>query len=243
MLSFCTSAAKIVLSAVGAPVRHVVRQAAHRAAVHHGPHLNVHHAAMRTGVPPPGAGAPTCAHVPGNALPAGPGHALVPGPASGPVHAGKGAEYSHGRANNGGASGLGTRPGIGSPGIGSPGMATASAIPHIAGAGVLAGTLLLVGSAAGVGLASWSAAPGQQESIVPSMQFDPAAIALPAFSMMLSPAAAGAGSGGSGTAADPGLASPAPLPNTVSVAEPASLSLVGVGAAAALAARRRMRRR
>ncbi len=244
MLNFCTSAAKTVLSAAGAPVRHFVRQVTHRAAVHHVPHLHVHHAAVRAGVPHPGAVAPTCAHAPGNALPAGPGHALVPGPASRPVHGGNGAEYAHAGASNGGASGLGTRPGIGSLGAARAGTATAIGSPLAAGAGLLAGTLALGGLTAAAALAFWSAVPGQQAPIVPAMQLDYAAVAPSLFSMTPSPAAgAGLVAAVPDIAADPGLAWPALQPNTVSVAEPASLALMGVGAAAAVAARHRMRRR
>ena len=249
MLSFCTSAAKTILDAAGAPIRHFVRQAAHQAAVRHVPHLHVHQAAVHAGLPHPSTVAPACAHAPGDALPAGPGHALAPGPASGPVHGGNGAEYAHGGANNGDASGLGTRPGIGSPGAsslkaGSPAMATAFGSPPAAGAGLLAGTLALGGLAAGAALASWLAVPGQQAPIVPTMQLDFASFAPSVFSMTLSPAAgASLDAAVPGIAADHGLTGLALLSNTVSVAEPASLTLVGVGAAAAIAVRRRMRRR
>lgn len=254
MLSFCTSAAKVVLSVAGASVRHVVRHAAHRAAVGHVPHLHVHQAAAHAGLPHSGAGAPACAHAPGAALPAGPGRALSPGPASGPVHGDSGAGHVEGRAGSGEVGGPGTWPGLGSPGVGSLGvgslgasslgLAAALGSPLAAGAGLLAGMLALGGLAAAAGLGFWSAAPGQHAPIVPVLQLDLAAIAPAVFSMTPSPATgAGPAAVMSGNAADPGLAGPALLPNPLNVAEPASLALLGIGAAAAVAARHRMRRR
>jgi hypothetical protein len=247
MLSFCTAAAKVVLTAAGAPVRHVVRHAAHRAAVRHNLHL--HQAAVRASVPHPGAAAPACVHAPGATLPAGPGRALLPGLASGPRHGGSGAGYVQGGASDGGAGGSGIRPGLGSLGIGSTGasgrgLAAAFSSPLAVSAGLLAGTLASGGLAAAAAFASRSAAPGQEAPIVPVLQLDLAAIAPVVFSMSASPAVgAGPVAVMSGNAADPGLAGPALLPNPVSVAEPASLALLGIGAAAAMAGRRRMRRR
>ena len=239
MLSFCTSTVRTILSAASIPVRHAVRHAAR-----HVPHLHVHQAVVHAGLPHPSVVTPNCAHVPGSALPAGPGHALVPGPASGSIHGGNGAEYVHASASNGGASGLGTGHSIRSPGTGSGGMAAAFGSPLTAGIVLLAGTLALGGLATAVALAFWSATPGQQTSIVPVMQLDLAAVASSVFSMMPSPAAGvGPAAAEPGIAADSGLAGPALPPNTVSVAEPAnvpepvSLALVGIGAMAAVVAR------